>query len=178
MLTSSFSDYVHEFATWTACRAIQRGFVKTALLKEIIEKAGLRSSVDELDTTQIDADNFDEWQLNVAEQLMKKGNGLIGKEGPVMTYGRAAKMIALYIKTSRIINDPESKIAQYAHPPVDRKLLTELRKNFKEQFNDADIKAWTQFNKEKYFETIGKLRQIQKQESLAYFWMIEKYWVA
>ncbi len=178
MLIKCYSDYVHEFATWTACRAVQRGFVNTKLLKEIIEKVALRGHLDDLDMTKLDVELYDRWHRVVATKLIMVGNKKIEKEGIKMTYGRAAKIIAIYIKASRTIKDPKGRIAKYAHPPVDRKLLKELRMKFRAHLVEASMKSWTKFNDKAYFETIKKLRQIQQEESMPYFWMIEKYWKA
>lgn len=175
----NYEDYVHQFAMWTACRAIQRGFLKTDVLVTIIENSKLKEKVNHLLSEEINEQSFDKWQKKMAEAIINKYTlselkSVVIKNG--MTYGRAAKMIAIYIKTSYVIRNPQSELARYAHPPVDKKLLLVLRKEFKSEFNNTTYKPWSHFDVVTYFETINILRSIQKKESMKYFWMLEKYW--
>src|SRR5690606_13458592 len=111
-------------------------------------------------------------QVNLSINKSKKSPS----NAPVMSYGRAAKMIAVHIKTSEIINNPKSSLAKYAHPPIDSKLMKTIKASCKEECKAYQYTAWTQFDEKSYFQTIKLLRQIQEKEKLSYFWMIEKYW--
>ncbi len=188
-IEEDYSKYAHEFAVWTTCRAVQRGFVKTELLKKVIEEVDLGGQIAELNKTKLDNDYFDRWHLVMATKMITAAKILIIKaatknkkagveKNPKMTYGRAAKMIAIYIKTSQIIREPESRLARFAHPPVDMKLLSRLRREFKSEFGNTSYAPWTQFDENSYMGTIQILRIIQAKKSLKYFWMIEKYWTA
>lgn len=181
-----YDDYVNQFASWTACRAVQRGFLKTETLKEVINTVDLQKQIFDLASRNIDSDVFDKWHSTISKEIIDQANILIDSQASKirdsnnetlkMTYGRAAKMIAIYIKTSHIIREPQSELSKFAHPPVDKKLLEELRKVFKSEFKNSAYKPWTLFDEKSYLDTIKILRNIQEKESLKYFWMVEKYW--
>ena len=185
-IQQQYSNYVHEYAVWTASRAVQRGFVDTALLRQVLEAVNLRLKIAQLKNSQLSSAAFDDWHMKTSKKLIQKARILFKKESfmvkarivssmPEMTYGRAAKLIAIYIKTCETISFPISALGEFAHPPIDRKLLMALRGRFSDEFMGTCYEPWTQFNKKSYFETIAVLRQIQKREEMRYFWMIEKY---
>ena len=86
------------------------------------------------------------------------------------SYGRAAKIIAVYIKTIATIRDGKSNLARVAHPPIDRILLTNLHKEYPHL--ETNKINWTQLNEQKYFKLIDELRAI----NVEYFWELERYW--
>ncbi len=93
------------------------------------------------------------------------------RKGIETTYGRAAKIIAVYIKTAIIIRDSgKSALAKIAHPPIDNILLTNLNKTNK-NLGLSGIK-WTLLTEKEYFGVITKLRTL----NLKYFWELEKHW--
>lgn len=94
---------------------------------------------------------------------------------PSATYGRAAKIIAIYIKTVYVIRFPDSNISRFAHPPIDRILLTAIAAHKFEGLRFLD-KGWTQFDENDYKSVISNLRNLKKQKSLQAFWEIECFW--
>ena len=96
----------------------------------------------------------------------------LDKIGVKTSYGRAAKIISIYIKTAVIIRDSgKGSIAKYAHPPIDAILLTNLHREHKNI--DVSTIKWTQLSEANYFKLIEKLRTIE----VEYFWELEKYWI-
>jgi hypothetical protein len=95
------------------------------------------------------------------------------------SYGRAAKVIAIYLKSSIVLGPAwDSSLARVAHPPIDRELLKKLASSeeFKSECKKHWAKTnWTQLDKTKYKALINQLRDIPwiKDKPL---WMLEKYW--
>jgi len=169
-----FNLYVHQFALWTAFRAVQRAFAKTEVLKDILDGLDLEQEVDKLRRVTLDENKYDKWHSEFIQKIFNSPKSK--KLNVKMTYGRAAKMIAIYIKTIQILRDPESNLAQFAHPPIDKKLLAALNEKFPNSFLGISNLSWTKFDQKSYYEIIQILRKIQKEQSYPYFWMIEKYW--
>jgi hypothetical protein len=169
-----FNLYVHQFALWTAFRAVQRAFAKTEVLKDILDGLDLEQEVNKLKRVTLDENKYDKWHSEFIQKII---NSPKSKKLKVkMTYGRAAKMIAIYFKASQILRDPESNLAQFAHPPIDKKLLATLKEKFPNSFLGISNLTWTKFDQKSYYDIIQILRKIQKELSYPYFWMIEKYW--
>lgn len=69
-------------------------------------------------------------------------------------------------------NSGEGKLAEVAHPPIDRILLTNLRKKFKKIIPDKI--NWTKLNENQYYDLLAKLRTLPYDK----FWQLEEYWSA
>jgi hypothetical protein len=168
-MTYTFNEHLHNYAVWAAARAVARNFTNTANVKSAIEEAGLRRLLDNNEMFSIAS--FDQFHRETARRIIAHlkhiDNGLEEKA----TYGRAAKIIAIYIKTAIVIRDSGmSNLARIAHPPIDRILLTNANEKHKNLGLTTD--NWTQLSEGKYFELIKKLRTIE----LEYFWELERYW--
>jgi hypothetical protein len=94
-----------------------------------------------------------------------------------VTYGRAVKLVAVYLKTMIVIPDPESVFASIAHPPVDRILLQNLARD--SEYPNEIRKAWrstnwTDLNEGTYYHLIESFRECELDKPQ--FWRIERYW--
>ena len=73
-----------------------------------------------------------------------------------MSFGRAAKLVAIYLKTMVICDtnhDPET--ASIIYPPIDGILLKNLSKikSLPETFEKKELQvAWTRMNEEQYYK--------------------------
>jgi hypothetical protein len=95
-----------------------------------------------------------------------------------VTYGRAAKLVAVYLKAIVLMGDSyNSPLGRNLHPPIDRILLRSL----------ASLKSiasphqkswgginWTELDEPAYHELISQLRDVIG--AGAPFWVIEEYW--
>jgi hypothetical protein len=159
----TFNTYLHEYAIWTAARAAQRGFTTTAEIRKAIEATSLQADCNDAGIKWSE-EHFDakhkEWANIMMEQLKAKD----------CSYGRAAKIIAIYIKTAVILpNKGEGELASVAHPPIDRILQMELKKaGYLKQ-----ILSWTSLDESDYMHLIKKLRGYSEFKP---FWQVEKYW--
>jgi hypothetical protein len=153
-------DHRHRYACWTAARAVQRGYsVKTPEIIGAIENINLNEKVSALHRTTITAVEFDDFHKEAANRLK------IELEKHAFTsYGRAAKIIAIYVKTAHILVDHSSALSRVAHPPIDSILLKNLGiKNEK----------WTELEEKRYFELIEEFRSKLGDQP---FWKLEYAW--
>jgi hypothetical protein len=95
------------------------------------------------------------------------------------TYGRAAKLLSIYLKGMVVVGPrANSAFARLAHPPIDRILLMALARD-RTKFN-ADLRSiwrgteWTSLDEKEYFELIGSFRAVGLDKPA--FWQIERYW--
>lgn len=163
----TFEKHLHNYACWTAARAVQRNFTNTSNIIRVIETSDLMHLVS-LKINNIE--EFDSFHRVCCNQLIDSFKNECDK---VSTYGRAAKIVAIYLKTAVIVRySGEGKLAEVAHPPIDRIILTNLRKNFKGVVPDKI--NWTELDEDQYFDLIAKLRTLPFEK----FWQLEEYWSA
>ncbi|MBE9464701.1 hypothetical protein ACFP1I_04030 [Dyadobacter subterraneus] len=89
-----------------------------------------------------------------------------------VSYGRAAKIIAIYLKTSVILrNGAPTENIKVIHPPIDKILLDKL--SAIPGLKGINVNVWTKLNKEGYWKLVEKLG-----EHFRYFdWRLEEYWI-
>ena len=162
----SFSTHIHRYAVWTAARAVQRNFTTTENIQRAIEASELSSFVDQ---PVVDSVGFEEWHREMANLLIAE---LGGKE--LCSYGRAAKIISIYLKTSVGIRLPlEHPVQAVLHPPIDRILLQNLgnepRFSGLKQLKSVN---WTQLGENPYWDLVALIR-----DKVGYFdWRLEEFW--
>jgi hypothetical protein len=166
MTDYTFYQHLHNYAVWTAARAVQRNFTNTLNIKAAIEHAGLNEFVIKNNET-ITANEYDNHHRIFAHKIVE----CLNEMNIPCSYGRAAKIIAIYFKTSIILPSfGEGPLSAIIHPPIDSILLKNLRKN--ESMPELSRLKWTLLDENEYFELINKLRNIGYKK----FWYIEKYW--
>ena len=151
----TFTEHLHNYAVWTAARAVSRNFTDTKTIKIAIEKTGLKGLIDSKEVFTVDS--FDCFHRESANSIINYLKSVDQKLIDKATYGRAAKIIAIYIKTISVVRDSGiSNLSKIAHPPIDRILLTNAGKVYKDLgLNKIN---WTQLTENKYFELIKKFR--------------------
>lgn len=162
----TLSQHVHNYAVWTAARAVQRNFTTTANIKRAIEQIGLQSFA--LSNTVINSRQFDDMHVMWAEELIDAFKKM---GAPKCSYGRAAKIISIYLKTSVLLcNRASCTASAVIHPPIDGILLRNLSE--KTALKDLKPVRWTKLNKDEYWELIECLRSHFGQID----WRLEAYW--
>ena len=167
-------EHRHRFSVWAAARATQRGFCNVDTLQEALETCGVREFLETANFGDIDATRFDaihrQWCMSVVAFLEKA-------RIPNVTFGRAAKLIAMYLK-SVVVLGPNSGTAfsRIAHPPIDGILLGKLAASpvHSEHKSKWAKTKWTKLNDQQYYELIMQLRQVLDGEEP--FWMLERFW--
>jgi hypothetical protein len=169
-------EHRHNFASWAAARAAQRGVkgFSVNLAKEALEQCCVMSFV-MLPPSDGEEENFDKlhkkWCGSICDYFKHKR--VVG-----VTYGRAAKLVAVYLKNMAVLPDLQSTRAKYIHPPIDSILLSKIPQEIKVKLADDDKARlrnarWTQLGKAEYFKLLKVLKKINGDEPL---WQLEKYW--
>ncbi|MEM7573855.1 MAG: hypothetical protein AAF433_13190 [Bacteroidota bacterium] len=168
----SSSEYLHRFACWTAARAVQRRFpgANSESIKAAIDDSKLKSKMDEIcRQPTMTAAMYDAWHQRMGQELKAH---LTQKGMQDVSFGRAAKIIAIYFKTAWLPRLLGTELAWVAHPPIDRQLLKALGKCKLYPRKQEAIK-WTSFDEDKYYACVEILRGIVSEQP---FWKIEDYW--
>jgi len=172
----SIKEHKNKFAAWVAARGTQRGFTTTKNLVEAIEEAKLNKIIRNKDNWVESPEEFDSLHKELSQKIMKSLNSkdVKGK----ITYGRVAKLIALYFKTIIVIGGyHNTKFAEILHPPIDSKLLENLSEldDYPKELRDKwkNI-AWTKLTKKEYFDLINSFREVGLDKEA--FWEIERFW--
>lgn len=165
----------HRLSAWAASRAasaspkcrfkVKQGFV-------ILEEAGFDANfqlVNMQSQKEVDS-NHKEWRIAVINQADK-----LDLE---FTHGIAAKLINCYLKTRFVCGGANAKDIKYLHPPVDRLLLDQLKKNnignLRQTWRNYANLGWSNFSSDMYEAVIESIKLVMKDEPL---WKIERYWV-
>lgn len=94
------------------------------------------------------------------------------------TYGRAAKLLAVYLKASVVLAGAhETPFGRLLHPPIDAILLRRLSSD---SAHRSALRApwrktrWTKLDEDGYFQLVEEFRQVGLDQPA--FWAIERYW--
>ncbi len=157
----NFNQHRHNFAVWTAARAVQRNFTSTENIAKAIEKSELRNFIESY--KYISQTEFNDFHVKCAKKLIKS------LQVQKCTYGIAAKIIAIYLKTAWILYS-KGQFCENIHPPLDRVLITNFIKcnNIKEY----KYKPWTKLTQTDYW----KLIEIIEKYNGSVDWKLERYW--
>lgn len=112
------------------------------------------------------------WRRQIIGALRRRGVREV-------SYGRAAKIVAIYLKAAVVLgpygNEP---FAKYVHPPIDAILKKSLRVYCA---GDASLSealrstpSWTRLTQREYEQLIVALRTAALDERE--FWTLERYW--
>ena len=172
----TIEEHNHRFAVWTAARAATRGMKggTTENVKKAIRHSGLRSIVEvenidnPISSFEAYLKDHDKYCKNIIDYFKS-----IGIQKDICTYGRAAKIIAIYIKT-RILNTKDHRLMNFAFPPIDSILLENLANEFHE-LNDLKKVKWTQLKSHEYKDIIKRINAWCMKNDMK-MWGIEKYW--
>lgn len=159
----SFNEHRHRFALWTAARAVQRSFTTTERIANAIETTTLRQFAET--AAFITPAEYDKQQSEWCTIIMDCFKPL------ECSYGRAAKMVAIYLKTSVILPAKGvTPLCDAIHPPIDSILLKNLIKY--EKLRELTGSTWTTLSSAEYWNIADIIRT-----SLGFFnWKLEAYW--
>ncbi len=160
----TLDEHVHRFSVWTAARASQRGFTSTLVISQVIESSKLRDFV-ESQPKAVSPSEFDEFHKGICRDMIQRFHDL----GVTASYGRVAKIVAIYLKTSVVIRvNRTASILEVVHPPIDRIVLRALAKELK----DLKKLNWTQMSFDQYWQLVETIRS-----QLGNFdWRLELRW--
>ena len=175
MSNYSYFMHKHNFAVWAGARAAQRGFTTIGMLRCAIERSGVREFVKNRARRRISQEAFDtahaKWCREIKNHLSRRG-----VKGA--TFGRAAKLIAVYLKVMVIVaSEAKSALSKVTHPPIDRIMLQNLAST--KDVNSPHKREWrginwTELGEADYYKLINQLRAcLRKGEPM---WHLERYW--
>lgn len=159
----------HNFAIWVAARGTQRGFTDTDNLKDALESSSIRGFVEAPCGRRAFDDHHRRWCNSICDHLTEE-------EGEEATYGRAAKLVAVYLKSMVVLPNLDSEEAAYIHPPIDRILLQNIAKDPAVDAEHAQIlrnTSWTKLDEQAYFNVLSILQEVNGDRP---FWKLEEYW--
>ena len=168
----TFQQHIHNYAVWTAARAAQRGFTTTENIKQAINASQLQKLAEgKLDIKT--AADYDAFHKITCDELMATFDSLSLKDRvkAKATFGRAAKIVAVYLKTAVVVKDQgESLLSNIIHPPIDRILLSNLTK----PPYHIQLRNWTQLSKHDYYVLWEEIKALKIHKKG--FWEIEEHW--
>jgi hypothetical protein len=168
-------EHRHRFSVWAAARAAQRGLKagRVDVLRDALEQSGVVEFA-KANYGPIDQGAFDEVHRAWCQSIV----AYLANRGVPATFGRAAKLIAIYLKGMVILNgDAEPSRARVVHPPIDGILLhnmcnaTDVQSTHKTTLRKV---KWTKLDEDEYYRIIDQLRTcIANGEP---FWTLERFW--
>jgi len=171
MSSVEYSNYKHRhnFAIWAAARAAQRGFTNVINLKNALESSSIGEFVEKPSGESKFDKKHAKWCNRICDYLHNQGVN-------EATYGRAAKLVNVYLKSMVVLLDLSSEAAKFIHPPIDRILLQNIARDpnvNKEYSRKLRNTNWTSLDESEYFDLISILKEINGDQP---FWKIEEYW--
>lgn len=170
-------EHRHRFAVWAGARATQRNFTTVDNLRDALESTTVRGFLLEPASFDIDAQSFEEHHRKWCNAIVEF---LSNRRIANATFGRAAKLIAVYLKAMVVIGvHSQSRLAAVAHPPIDRVFLQNLasskdiRSPYKSNWRAT---SWTKLDESSYYELVSRLRSVVPDSEP--WWKLEQYWTA
>lgn len=161
----SFNEHKHRYALWTAARAVQRSFAKTKKICAAVAATTLQNFAER--ETFLTQEEFDRQHVLWCTELM----AAFEKQKILCSFGRAAKIVAIYLKTSVILPQRgEGHLAQIIHPPIDRILLQKLARL--QGLSHLAKENWTGFDQAKYQQVSTSIKNATGQ----FNWLFEANW--
>lgn len=174
MNSYTIEEHRHNFSVWAAARAAQRGFTDVKNLREALEGCGVREFLQQTHAKDTSFEQYRDLHSNWCNSIMEHLESL-GLES--VTFGRSAKLIAIYLKSMVVIRDETSDLAINVLPSIDGVLLKNiskdrtLEKDFRKKC--ANIK-WTQLDENEYNQLIDDLKKYIILDQP--MWSLEHYW--
>jgi hypothetical protein len=168
-------EHRHRFAAWAAARAALRGLTDVANLKTALDNCGVRKYLVDANFDDVDDARFIPLHRGWCRSIIKSL-----EDAPVrnVTFGRAAKLIAIYLKSAVVLGTGSgTAFARVAHPPIDAILLRNLAASstvssvHKRKWAGT---KWTTLTEAEYYALMLELRQVLRPEDP--FWMLEEHW--
>ena len=168
-------EHRHRFSVWAAARAAQRKLkgATVDLLRDALEHSGVVAFIT-APPSYLDQQLFDErhraWCQSIVDYLASRG--------VPASFGRAAKLIAAYLKVTVILDsNANPTLASLAHPPIDAILLRNISKaSVTRHANKRSWQhiRWTSLTENEYYALIKELRTCVPNGEP--FWKLEEYW--
>ena len=164
----TMEEHIHRYSCWTAARAASVGRFSNDEMIQFITESDLKNELDKIRGKEISSAEYMEWFIIQADRIltnMEKYKSSKDKIFRHISFGIAAKVVSIYVKTAEIIKSGGlSPISQVAFPPVDSYLLKGL--------NIKNV-VWSNLEKDPFIELI---KDLEKRNNGKPFWRLEYYW--
>ncbi|MEQ1774292.1 MAG: hypothetical protein ABL891_10970 [Burkholderiales bacterium] len=168
-------EHRHRFSVWAAARAAQRAFTSIDNLRDALQSTNIRAFLSDPESYDIAPQSFEAHHRKWCHAITAF---LSNRDIANATFGRAAKLIAVYLKAMVVVGaESQSSLAAVIHPPIDRILLQNLALSpdfssaYKSMWRSA---AWTKLNESAYYELLATLRTVVPETDP--WWKLEQYW--
>lgn len=169
-------EHRHRLGVWASARAAQRGWLGATvfLIRKTVEQCGVLETVRDPGRWPGTAEQFDA----VHKTWVDSTQSYLQRNGLEATFGRCAKVIAIYLKVTVITAGyHDAPFARVIHPPIDEILLKSLARD--DRFPAPARRLWrrtkwTKLDATRYAELIESFRAVKL--DMPVFWMIERYW--
>ncbi len=171
-------EHRHRFAMWAAARAASRGLggATTRTLSKAITLCGVAA---------VASGPLVQWPSSAGEfdvahdTWCRAALAALGADGVTdATYGRVAKLVAIYLKTMVVVAGAhDTPFGRVIHPPIDELLLRALARTTRFSKTSRRLwgtTTWTKLDAAGYARLIRSLRD-EGLDSPA-FWKVEEYW--
>ena len=189
-------EHRHRFAYWAAARAAfihpEKGLT-VSVAKDALEKS--------LRAIALDPDSWPT-KASVVDNELKKWttevHTSLSQVSPGVKYGRAAKLVAVYLK-DMVVTGPlaDHDFAKLLHPPIDKNLLEGLKKGLGQgslfrdgvspdsqarvrvALSNTLTKRWSRLEPNEYCELISAFRDAhldRDERDQPAFWHLERHW--
>ena len=180
MTEYSIGEHRFRFAAWTASRAAGRGIKdwSTSTVQKVLEQTeGLHEIAYDLKKLP-EPKEFDDRHENWCKGIVSK----LEEKGIKVSFGRAAKIVNIFLKTLTLGCDPHGELSAKiaaVHPPIDRVLLSALVKNNADErkhweTSDGKLRRWTSLGFDEYSVIVEGVRKVTKLDDG--LWTIERHW--
>jgi hypothetical protein len=171
----NIEEHIHRYAVWTAARAASKSRLKNSEVDIIVNTAGLREAVGELQkNTALTEPIYRQWLKKKGEEIIAVVNERNWSEFKTkqFSFGLAAKIISIYIKTAVVLpTNGNSPLAVIAHPPIDSILLKNINKHHHLKLETN----WSTFDWMRYVNMIDKVLALYPNQP---YWRIEDAWTS
>jgi len=173
MKNYTIEEHTHRFAVWTSARAASKSRLKNSEVQNLMESIKLRQRVEMLRNEPLLNDEYyHNWIFELGTKLVIDAK-LIAEtdfKRDQFTFGVAAKIISIYIKTAEVLPTcGKSNLSAIAYPPIDGILI----RNFNAANNMSLRTAWSKFEWEDYKQVILAIRDRYPGVPM---WQVESLW--
>lgn len=175
--TYSIQEHTHRYACWTAARAASIGRFSNEEVSDYFGQIKIEEKVNALRlNVTLDFNQYEQWFRAITNELLElltqqekyKGNRDRIKRN--VSFGIAAKMISIYIKTVEVIPTlGATLLSQIAFPPIDSILLNRIP----DEWEIDKGMRWSKLDEAPYMQLIKELRALHQDPA---FWKLEVYW--
>jgi hypothetical protein len=174
----TLAEHRHRYAAWCAARAAGRGLAgaTNGVFRAALEASGLPELVRaESEHWPASSSAFDRAHRGWCAAAV---SSLHDQAVTDATFGRAAKLVAIYLKTLLVCGGRDrTPFARVAHPPIDRVLLQALARDQRFPQGTRSLwraTNWTTMDADAYDRILGSLRDVGLDRDG--FWRAERWW--